>query len=279
MLEALIEMRAEVAAVCTLAQSSFNTDHVDLTAIAKRERIPVRYTPDINAQDVGAWIRGHSPDVMFCFGWPRLLRPPLLSIARLGVIGYHPTALPANRGRHPLIWALALGLDQTASTFFFMDEGADSGDILSQEPIRILAQDDAGSLYERISHVAKRQMGSFVPALQSAQYSRSPQDHARANYWRKRGRIDGQIDWRMPARSIHDLVRALGRPYPGAHFVHNGQEIKVWRTEVVPEPRNNLEPGKVLEVAGLTLTIKAGLDAVRLLAIQPMISVDAGEYV
>ena len=51
----------------------------------------------------------------------------------MGILGYHPSLLPFNRGRHPIIWALALGLKETGSTFFFMDENADTGDIVSQK--------------------------------------------------------------------------------------------------------------------------------------------------
>jgi methionyl-tRNA formyltransferase len=85
----------------------------------------------------------------------------------LGVVGFHPAALPENRGRHPLIWALVLGLEETASTFFFMDEGADSGDLLSQRRISIEPADDAGSLYARITEVAMCQIREFVPLLES----------------------------------------------------------------------------------------------------------------
>lgn len=279
MLEALIEMKADVVAVCTLADAPFNADHMDLTEMANRAGIAVRYTPDINSPDSIEWIRARLPDVVFCFGWSRLIKQPLLSLAGLGVIGYHPAALPANRGRHPLIWALALGLDQTASTFFFMDEGIDSGDILSQKRLPISDTDDAGSLYGRITNVAKEQMKEFVPALENGRYTRLPQDCAETNYWRKRGRMDGQIDWRMSARSIHNLVRALNQPYSGAHFIHNGREIKVWCTEVVSEPRSNLEPGKVLKAVAASVTVKAGSDAVRLITIEPAIDVRAGEYI
>jgi len=278
MLEALIDMKANVVGICTLAESSFNADHENLTAIANASGIPVRCAPDINAKESVDWTKSLSPDVLFCFGWSRLIRQPLLSIAPLGVVGYHPAALPENRGRHPIIWALALGLEQTGSTFFFMDEGADSGDILSQRIISIDVSDDADSLYGRICTVAVEQIREFVPHLERGQYIRVPQREAEANYWRKRDRLDGRIDWRMPARSIHNLVRALSPPYPGAHFMHDGQEIKVWRTEVIAEPRINIEPGKVLMVTDGGVTVKAGVDAVRLIDMEPAINMQAGTY-
>jgi len=279
MLEELIKNHSNVIGVCTLATAPFNADHIDLTKMASIAGIDVCYSPDINSTESIAWIRERQPELIFCFGWSRLIKPTLLELAPLGVIGYHPAALPANRGRHPLIWALALGLEETASTFFFMDSGADSGDILSQRPVIIKKTDNAGSLYERVTEVAKDQLCELLPLLENGQYSRKSQGQTQTNYWRKRSRLDGQIDWRMAASSIHNLVRALSGPYPGAHFLHNGQEFKVWRTEVIPEERSNLEPGKVLAVVNNCATVKAGSDAVRLLAIDPELNLREGEYI
>ena len=139
----LIKMKADVAGVCTLEKSPFNADHIDLTPLCRKHDIPVKYTTDINSAENIDWIRLLAPDVIFCFGWSRLLKSELLNIAPLGAVGYHPAALPANRGRHPLVWALVLGLDKTASTFFFMDKSVDSGDNISQLQIDINDNDFA----------------------------------------------------------------------------------------------------------------------------------------
>ena len=278
MLDVLLDMKAEIVGVCTLSRAPANADHADLGNQARRVGIPVLDTPDINAEDAIEWIRGLAPDVIFCCGWSRLIKRELLGLTPLGVVGYHPAALPANRGRHPLIWALALGLKETASTFFFMDEGADSGDIVSQMPVPIHAEDDATSLYERITETASLQIRELVSALVSNRVDRRPQNDSGANNWRKRGRVDGQIDWRMGASSIHNLVRALAKPYPGAHFMYQGCEFKVWKSEVVPEARRNLEPGKVLAVGAEGITVMAGEDAVRMLLVDPIPVVRPGDY-
>ena len=143
----------------------------------------------------------------------------------LGVVGFHPAALPANRGRHPIIWSLVLGLDKTASTFFFMDAGADSGDILSQREILISDQDDARTLYNKVTEMALSQIEEFLPALASGSAQRVTQSPLEASSWRKRRKTDGVIDWRMSAQSIHNLVRGLSKPYVGAHFLTDGKEI------------------------------------------------------
>jgi methionyl-tRNA formyltransferase len=275
---ATVAAGADVVGVCTLESSPANADHVDLSGVCRERGIDCRYTPDINADDTIAWIRSLHPDVVFCFGWSRLLRRPLLESAPLGVIGFHPAELPANRGRHPLIWALALGLTRTASTFFFMDESADAGDILAQRPIVIGDDDDATTLYRKMTLTALAQIAEFVPRLADRTFTRTPQDATRANTWRKRGRADGQIDWRMSARSIRNLVRALARPYPGAHFVHAGRDVKVWSAEVVPGTPDHVEPGKVLEVAVAGPLIACGEQAIRLVGIDSAVSLIPGEY-
>jgi methionyl-tRNA formyltransferase len=269
---------ADVVGVCTLESSAANADHVDLTEYCNAHGIPVRYAPDINDERIVRWIRGLDPQVVCCVGWSRLIGDELLGVAPLGVIGYHPAALPANRGRHPLIWALALGLEETGSTFFFMDEGADSGDIISQRAIPIYDHDDAGSLYDRITEIALNQIREWVPLLAASACSQTPQDHSKSNSWRKRGASDGEIDWRMPADAIRNLVRALARPYVGAHFVQSGDIYSVWRVEVVREPAPNIEPGKVIRVTSEGVVVKAGIDAVLLVQTEPELYIAEGEY-
>lgn len=261
----LIDLNAEIKGVVTKRTSPFNADFSDLTEPCERNNIPFYYAKDINQEDCVRWIKDKNPDVLFCFGWSQLIKQSLLSLAPLGVVGFHPALLPKNRGRHPIIWALALGLDKTGSTFFFMDEGADSGDILSQEEIPIDYSDNASTLYSKITQCALKQIEDFLPDLIKNNYERIPQDHSKATYLRKRTQNDGLIDWRMPARGIYNLVRALSRPYAGAHVIYKSNELKIWSvSELRGQYPQNIEPGKVITVdnASNTFTVKCGTDAI-----------------
>jgi methionyl-tRNA formyltransferase len=277
-LERLVVRGAEVSGVCTLKGSSFNSDYADLSPLCSEHSIPLMIADDINSSATLDWIRARAPDVIFCFGWSRLLKAELLAAAPLGVVGFHPAALPANRGRHPLIWALALGLERTASTFFFMDASADSGDILSQRTLAIDHTDDARSLYDKVCVCALDQIEQFVPRLADGSFTREPQDHAQANTWRKRDMADGKIDWRMPAAGIHNLVRALAKPYVGAHFVDNDKDIKVWKSMVLGGAPANAEPGKVLGIHAGAPVIRCGQDALCLLVTEPAFNPIEGMY-
>lgn len=268
-----------VRGIMTLRKSSFNSDFADLTEIADDYGVPVYFGEEFDDPALAKLISELGADVVFTIGWSRLLGPRTVATPKHGVIGYHPAALPRNRGRHPLIWALALGLNETASTFFVMDEGADSGPIVSQKAISINQDDDAGSLYDKITAVIPEQLTEIVSKLASGSLVHHPQDHELASSWRKRGQADGLIDWRMPAQGVYNLVRALSRPYVGAEFSLRGDTVKLWRCEVVETPTPiDAEPGKVLECGGRGVVVKTGIGAVRLLEFEGMLDLRTGDY-
>jgi len=134
-LKKLIELNAQIVGVCTKEKSEFNSDFADLRPLCEKNKIPYKFTDNVNSKDNCDWIKSFNPDIIFCFGWSNLLKKNILTLAPMGVLGFHPSELPKNRGRHPLIWALVLGLKKSASTFFFMNEGIDSGEILSQKKL------------------------------------------------------------------------------------------------------------------------------------------------
>jgi len=265
----LLEIGAEVVGVCTADTNRMNSDYIDLGPVCENHRIPMCRCSDINLQETVDWIAKQRPDVIFCFGWSRLIGRSILSLPPMGVVGYHPAALPANRGRHPLIWALVLGLEKTASSFFLMDERADGGDILSQAEVLIDPTDDAGSLYQKMIDVARDQLTELVPTLAGGRICGCKQDEGKANVWRKRSSIDGLIDWRMPAHGIHNLVRALACPYPGAEIATADGIVKVWKSEVISDAPANTEPGKVLFHLNGRPIIRCGEQAICLLKTEP----------
>ena len=260
-LKCLLEIKeVEISGVVTRLESSFNADFQSLKEIAEDNDIPCLLVKGNMQDEIYNFVSNIRPDVVYCFGWSYLLNQSILNVASLGVIGYHPAALPQNRGRHPIIWALALGLDITASTFFFMDTGADSGDILSQVQVPININDDADSLYNRLIDVALTQIPDFTKKLMVGTYQRIRQDHTKASYWRKRNKFDGCIDWRMADLSIFNLVRALTKPYVGAHCLYKDQEIKIWKVELCTSKTEyvNIEPGKIVRVDRDIIYIKCG---------------------
>ncbi len=257
-LEALVNVPdVEICGVITKEASKFNADFFNLSRLCVEHNIPYIYERSDARDKSVVFFRSLKLDVIYCFGWSYLLDSSMLSICKLGVIGFHPAALPLNRGRHPIIWAIALGLEETASTFFQMDEGADSGPILSQVKIEIEKSDTSKTLYDRIMFEAIKQVKEFTAQLAKGSYELQPQDSTRATSWRKRSVKDGMIDWRMTANGVYDLVRALSPPYPCAEFHFQDQVFKVPKCRLVDmRYPKNLEPGLVLQKGADHLVVK-----------------------
>lgn len=264
-LEKLIELDAEIVGVATKSNSRLNSDHVNLAPICEEHGIIFKYVRDINAPHIINWIEGLKPDIIFCFGWSSLIKNDLLKMTKQGVIGFHPTELPYNRGRHPIIWSIVLGLKESATSFFFMNEGADEGDILSQKPFTIKYEDDAASVYAKVEENALEQIEEFLPRLENKTYTKKSQDLSKGNIWRKRSANDGVIDFRMNSYSIYNLVRALTKPYLGAHINYQGAEVKIWKVEEMEFDKNHIEPGKVVSIKDSTITVKTGDAAIKIL--------------
>jgi methionyl-tRNA formyltransferase len=183
----------------------------------------------------------------------------------MGIVGYHPAELPNNKGRHPLIWAKVLGLKESASTFFFMDETADGGDVLSQFKFTIAFEDCAEDLYRKMTRTAISQIEDFFPSLISGEYKRIPQDKTKGNEWRKRSKNDGLIDFRMTTFGLCNLIRAISKPYAGAHCNFNGDEFKVWRVEPGTFKGDNIEPGKVISIDKNIIEVKTADSSILLI--------------
>jgi len=277
-LKSLISIEAEIVGVITKQKSDFNSDFYDLSPLCKMNNIFFKYVRNINHENNINWIKNQNPDIIFCLGWSQILSSEILNIPTLGVVGYHPAKLPYNKGRHPLIWALILGLKETASSFFFMDEGADTGDIISQKNIEIFETDNAGSLYKKMIDIGCKQVVEVYKSIKSGHCIRQPQDKSEGNSWRKRTFADGKIDWRMSAYNINNLVRGLTRPYPGAHFEYNGENITVWKTSVLDLGEQYIEPGKILNSSTKQIVVKCGEGAIAIENCDPQIEVQVGDY-
>jgi len=245
------DTRFTISGVLTKKTSTFNSDHCDLSKCDLPESTQVFYDDDIDVSQnkLKQIFESLSIDILFCFGWSKLIKLEVLELVNLISVGFHPAELPRNRGRHPIIWAKVLGLKTTASTFFELKEDEDSGKILSQVKIKIDDADSARDLYEKIKIQAKNQLKEILDRFYANDFSGKPQNKFDTNHWRKRSKNDGVIDWRMSAKNIRNLILALSEPYPGATFLFQGHEIKVFKCtkESFDFDFSSFEPGKILK--------------------------------
>lgn len=255
-LETLLDLQADIAGVFTLdpelaAQVSGAVPWEDLTLA---HGIPLHHVRNINDPEAVSTLRGLSPDLVFCVGWTQLLRREILRLPRLGCVGFHGSALPRYRGRAPVNWAIIHGERETGNTMMLLDEGVDTGDILAQRLFPIDDDDTCATIYEKVARSEDEMIREVLPLIREGRMPRTPQDHAAATVMPKRRPADGVIDWSKSTRQLHDWVRALTHPYPGAFTHVNGTRLFVWKARPSPRgpgvaPAAGARPG-LLRLAG-----------------------------
>jgi methionyl-tRNA formyltransferase len=188
---------------------------------------------DANAPDVVAAIAALAPDFIFSFYYRRMLKPPLLALAPRGALNMHGSLLPRYRGRAPVNWAVLHGERHTGATLHYMADKPDAGDIVAQQAVPILPDDTAKDVFDKVTVAAEISLDAALPALLAGTAPRRPNDIARGSYFGGRRPEDGRIDWSQAAQTIHNLVRAVAPPYPGAFTTVAGRPARVLRTRVV----------------------------------------------
>lgn len=204
------------------------------------------------------------PDLILVMGWSQLLKKEILNIPKLGTIGSHPTELPKYRGRSPIPWTIIKGLNESALTFFYITEGTDEGDIVNQHNFRIIPNDDAHSLYEKIIIIGKQMIMETIQLLEQNKIKRIPQDNLKfIEYWIKRTPEDGKINWVNSAKEIHTLIRGTTHPYPGAFTYYKKSKLVIWQAEYTQNDTNK-SPGEILDVSKQGLKVSTGMGYVLL---------------
>jgi methionyl-tRNA formyltransferase len=177
-------------------------------------------------------VRALAPDFLFSFYYRSLLPAPLLASARRGALNIHGSLLPKYRGRAPVNWAILRGESETGATLHYMVEKADAGDIVDQLAVPILADDDAREVFAKVTVAAETILARSLPKLIAGNAARRPQGMLAGHYFGRRTPEDGRIDWSRPAREIHDLVRAVAPPFPGAFGGVGGERWDIHRTRL-----------------------------------------------
>ena len=185
-------------------------------------------------------------DFIFSFYYRHMLPMKLLALARRGALNIHGSLLPRFRGRAPVNWAILRGARETGATLHHMAERADVGDIVDQFAVPILPDDDGLTVFRKVAVAAEIVLSRSLPGLIEGTAPRTPQRIEDGEYCGRRRPEDGRIDWSRPAREIHDLVRAVAPPFPGAFTEILGERWTIARTRLLLERATAARPGALL---------------------------------
>ncbi len=194
-------------------------------------------TPD--SPNTPEWIaagRAANPDFLFSFYYRYMLSSTWLGVPRRGALNMHGSLLPKYRGRAPVHWAILKGESATGASLHYMLEKPDAGALVDQQSVPILENDTALDVSLKVADAAALVLRRSLPALVKGSAAASPLDLGKGSYFGRRRPEDGRIDWRQGAREIHDLVRAVAPPFPGAFTEVNGCRLAVLETRVDAQP-------------------------------------------
>lgn len=226
--------RVDIPLVVTHADDPSETPWFERVAdVADDLGLPWIAPRDANGPDVQARLAALAPDYVFSFHYRCMLGRPILALARRGALNMHGSLLPKYRGRAPVNWAVLHGERETGATLHYMVDKPDAGDIVAQQAVPILPDDTAREVSDKVTVAAEICLDAVLPALLAGTAPRLPNDIARGSYFGGRTPADGRIDWSCSAHEIHNLVRAVAPPYPGAITRVAGAPARILRTRVL----------------------------------------------
>ena len=173
-----------------------------------------------------------APDYIFSFYYRFMIPERILKCAKIAALNMHGSLLPKYRGRAPVNWAILHGETETGATLHAMEAKPDAGDIVGQVAVSVGPDETATDVFGKVSQAAVSVIDQVLPNLLKGKVPRQPNELQKGSYFGGRKPADGQIHWNQTAKQVHDLVRAVAPPYPGAFTDHEGKTMIVARTSL-----------------------------------------------
>jgi methionyl-tRNA formyltransferase len=177
-----------------------------------------------------AEIEAIHPEFIFSFYYRKMLPAAVLSLASRGALNMHGSLLPKYRGRAPINWAVLHGERETGASLHYMVARPDAGDLVDQQAVPIGPDDTAIEVADRVADAAVTVLRRSLPGLVAGTARATPLDLSQGSYFGGRRPADGEFSFDWPAERIHDLVRAVAPPFPGAYVRLGDAILRVYRT-------------------------------------------------
>ncbi len=263
-LAALLRNNANVVGALGLSQQKSKnvSGYSRLDDLCQTANIPYHDFDHVNDPPTVAALQQLAPDLLFLVGLSQLANAAVLAVPTQGTVGFHPTALPKMRGRAPVAW-LIMENAAGAATFFLMNEGVDAGPILAQAKFTVGPDDYASDVMDKLEDAIDTALDAWVPPLLTgAAFAPTPQNETDATYRGRRTQLEGLINWAQPAVDIYRLIRAAGRPHPGAYTHVQDSKLIIWRAHPVETVITGVV-GRVLDADADSFLVQTAAGALR----------------
>jgi len=268
LIEAILSAGHKITLVVTLADRPSHRGHkllpTPVKKIALERELPFIAIEDVADPRLVEKIEEVSPELGVVVAF-KILPKSVYDAPELGTINVHPSLLPDLRGPAPLRWAIIRGLKETGITTFQLVDRPDAGNILLQKRVEIGPNETWGELSERIIPISANVLLETIDRLCSGKIAPQKQDHTKATKAPKIKHETAIIDWRKPARDVHNLIRGLA-PKPGASTEIDGAVLKIFESRVTVGIGN---PGEVIAASpGEKLIVACGEGAIEIKFLQ-----------
>jgi len=201
-------------------------------------------TPNANELvDLVPKLQALAPDYIFSFYYRYMIPAQILACAKIAALNMHGSLLPKYRGRAPVNWAILHGETQTGATLHVMEVKPDAGDIVGQSAVSIGSDETATDVFAKVNQAAVAVIKQVLPSLLQGQVPRQANELQKGSYFGGRKPADGQIHWNQKAAQVHNLVRAVAPPYPGAFTDYQGKAMMIARTSITGPFPSTLDLG------------------------------------
>ncbi len=200
---------------------------VYLDSFASKNKIELIKCKNINESKIITKIIKSKINFLFVIGWSQILKNEIISIPNLKIIGMHPTLLPKGRGRASIPWAILKNLKVTGVTAFKIDKDVDSGPIVLSHKVKISKNENATTLYRKISSAHQLLTKKIFILIKSNKLVFKKQNDRYATYWKQRTPSDGKILHQMKLIQVRKMHRALMHPYPGIFIILKNKKLLI----------------------------------------------------
>jgi methionyl-tRNA formyltransferase len=258
-LEILIMHNYQIAGVVTQPDRPRGRGRIPaltpIKALAEKYNLPVNQPERMRDREVTDYFRDLAPDLVVVVAFGQILPREILEIPKMGCINVHPSLLPKYRGAAPMNWTIIRGEVKTGVTIMLMDEGLDTGDILSREETVIDPEETFGKLHDRLANMGAVLLLKTVEMIVNGVVTRTSQDDFLATYAPRLKKEDGLINWNKDVSQVVNLIRGLS-PVPCAYTFYKGKKLKIFSAKGKTS-YNVGTPGKIGSETDLGLPVAA----------------------
>ena len=237
------------------------------------------YQPsNINSEESIKKLREINPDFLIVVAYGQILKKQVLDIPNIDTLNVHASLLPKYRGAAPINWSILDGEEETGVTIMRVEEGLDTGDMISKVTTPIDDEDDAISIHDKLSRLGGELLISTLDDIVEERVVYTPQKDEESSYAPMLSREDGRIEWGKSAIEIFNQVRGL-KPWPGSFTHYKNQQIKVHKLGIIDKPSLG-EPGKIIDVSndGIYVNTKDKVVIIKELQFPNKRSMQVSEY-